>query len=73
MNTGYPAIITPQLEEWPCSEFEITKDEESWIGNNTLLNVHNRISMKLGKVAHKMFKIDFTLRLIPEPKYSAQM
>ena len=31
MNTGYPAIITPQLEE-PCSEFNITADQESWIG-----------------------------------------
>ena len=30
MNTGYPAIVTPQLEE-PCSEFPITADQESWI------------------------------------------
>jgi hypothetical protein len=31
MNTGYPAIMTPQLRE-DCSEFEITEDQESWIG-----------------------------------------
>jgi hypothetical protein len=31
MNTGYPAIVTPQLREG-CSEFEITEDQESWIG-----------------------------------------
>ena len=30
MNTGYPAIVTPQLEE-ACSEFEISSDQESWI------------------------------------------
>jgi len=30
MNTGYPAIVTPQLEE-PCSEFKVTPDQESWI------------------------------------------
>jgi len=30
MNTGYPAIVTPQLEE-PCSEFKVSLDEESWI------------------------------------------
>jgi hypothetical protein len=30
MNTGYPAILTPQLRE-KCSEFPITLDEESWI------------------------------------------
>ena len=30
MNSGYPAIITPQLQE-PCSEFEITTSQESWI------------------------------------------
>jgi len=31
MNSGYPAILTPQLRE-DCSEFKITPDDESWIG-----------------------------------------
>ena len=31
MNSGYPAIVTPQLDE-PCSKFNITSDQESWIG-----------------------------------------
>ena len=31
MNSGYPAILTPQLRE-DCSEFRITTDDESWIG-----------------------------------------
>lgn len=30
MNTGFPAILTPQLRE-PCSEFRITENQESWI------------------------------------------
>ena len=30
MNTGFPAILTPQLRE-NCSEFPITEEEESWI------------------------------------------
>ena len=30
MNTGFPAILTPQLRE-NCSEFSITSDQESWI------------------------------------------
>jgi len=30
MNTGFPAILTPQLQE-PCSELQITSDQESWI------------------------------------------
>ena len=30
MNTGFPAILTPQLRE-NCSEFPISVDEESWI------------------------------------------
>ncbi|TRY81048.1 hypothetical protein TCAL_10367 [Tigriopus californicus] len=30
MNTGFPAILTPQLRE-PCSEFMITENQESWI------------------------------------------
>jgi hypothetical protein len=32
MNSGFPAILTPQLRE-NCSEFYITENEESWIGN----------------------------------------
>ena len=39
MNTGYPAIMTPQLRE-DCSEFEITEDQESWIGK--MLFSHNK-------------------------------
>ncbi len=35
MNSGYPAIITPQLRE-DCSEFRITSDDESWIGSSVL-------------------------------------
>merc|ERR1712004_449608 len=31
MNSGFPAILTPQLGE-PCAEFSITPDQESWIG-----------------------------------------
>ena len=31
MNSGFPAILTPQLAE-PCSEFQISLDQESWIG-----------------------------------------
>ena len=34
MNQGYPAILTPQLME--CNErdaFQVTVEEESWIGN----------------------------------------
>ena len=30
MNTGFPAILTPQLRE-NCSEFPISSDQESWI------------------------------------------
>merc|ERR550532_2993440 len=30
MNTGYPAILTPQLRE-NRSEFPISEEEESWI------------------------------------------
>jgi len=30
MNSGFPAILTPQLGE-PCAEFAITPDQESWI------------------------------------------
>ena len=31
MNQGYPAILTPQLME--CKdEFQVTLEEESWIG-----------------------------------------
>jgi len=30
MNSGFPAILTPQLGE-PCSEFDISPDQESWI------------------------------------------
>lgn len=30
MNSGFPAILTPQLGE-PCAEFSITPDQESWI------------------------------------------
>jgi len=30
MNTGFPAILNPQLGE-PCSEFQISEDQESWI------------------------------------------
>jgi len=30
MNSGFPAILTPQLGE-PCSEFSISMDQESWI------------------------------------------
>jgi len=30
MNSGFPAILTPQLAE-PCSEFQISLDQESWI------------------------------------------
>lgn len=30
MNSGFPAILTPQLRE-TCSEFPITIEEESWI------------------------------------------
>ena len=30
MNTGFPAILTPQLRE-NCSEFPISLDQESWI------------------------------------------
>jgi len=30
MNSGFPAILTPQLRE-DCSEFSITGDQESWI------------------------------------------
>ncbi|XP_023343548.1 facilitated trehalose transporter Tret1 [Eurytemora carolleeae] len=30
MNSGFPAILTPQLRE-DCSEFNITVDQESWI------------------------------------------
>ena len=36
MNTGYPAIMTPQLREG-CSEFEITEDQESGIGKMVFL------------------------------------
>ena len=35
MNSGFPAILTPQLAE-PCSEFTITLDQESWIGQHLL-------------------------------------
>jgi hypothetical protein len=31
MNTGFPAILTPQLNG-TCSDIQITEDEESWIG-----------------------------------------
>jgi len=34
MNSGFPAILTPQLRE-DCSEFDISPDEESWIGKST--------------------------------------
>lgn len=30
MNSGFPAILTPQLRE-DCSEFSITVDQESWL------------------------------------------
>eukprot|EP00091_Calanus_sinicus_P004909 TRINITY_DN15278_c0_g1_i1.p1 TRINITY_DN15278_c0_g1~~TRINITY_DN15278_c0_g1_i1.p1 ORF type:complete len:120 (+),score=2.41 TRINITY_DN15278_c0_g1_i1:419-778(+) len=30
MNSGFPAILTPQLAE-PCSEFAISVQQESWI------------------------------------------
>ena len=30
MNTGFPAILTPQLRE-NCSEFPIDQEQESWI------------------------------------------
>jgi len=30
MNSGFPAILTPQLRE-DCSEFSISEDQESWI------------------------------------------
>jgi len=30
MNSGFPAILTPQLAE-PCSEFTVSLDQESWI------------------------------------------
>jgi len=33
MSHGFPAIVIPQLRE-DCSEFKITKEEESWIGDN---------------------------------------
>ena len=32
MSHGFPAIVIPQLRE-QCSEFKMTKDEESWIGD----------------------------------------
>ena len=38
MNSGYPAIMTPQLRE-DCSEFSITTDEESWIGMNCTITL----------------------------------
>ena len=31
MTSGYPAIMTPQLREECCSEFQITEDQESSI------------------------------------------
>jgi hypothetical protein len=31
MNTGFPAILTPQLND-DCSDWRITTNEESWIG-----------------------------------------
>ena len=37
MNTGFPAILTPQLAE-EGAEFTITSDEESWEGNYEVLS-----------------------------------
>ena len=31
MNSGFPAILTPQLKK-NCSSFSINDNEESWIG-----------------------------------------
>ena len=36
MNTGFPAILTPQLREH-CSEFPISLDQESWIVSISIL------------------------------------
>jgi len=36
MSHGFPAIVIPQLRE-ACSEFKITKEELSWIGDFFLL------------------------------------
>lgn len=41
MNSGYPAIVTPQLGE-PCSEFQITMNQESWIGELSFLSRGNK-------------------------------
>ena len=37
MNTGFPAILTPQLAE-EGAEFTITSDEESWEGSYEVLS-----------------------------------
>ena len=32
MNSGFPAILTPQLRDKNCDRFIIDDNEESWIG-----------------------------------------
>ena len=50
MNTGYPAILTPQLNG-PCSEIPITVDEESWIGRKFLFSQNRfKLSLEIGIV-----------------------
>ena len=71
MNSGFPAILTPQLGE-PCAEFSITPDQESWIGEffKTIIFLcrkdhwHHQHSPSLKNFYHKCCSFDLEQSLL---------